>query len=68
MGFLDKLKESYSQVQANVKAERKAIKDEEKRQNGSSVSRLGKSSGLRVQDAIKEDDKTYLDIDHSLFF
>lgn len=25
-------------------------------------------TGLRVQDAIKEDDKTYLDIDHSLFF
>lgn len=33
MGFLDKLKESYSEAQANAKAERKAIKDEEKRQN-----------------------------------
>ena len=31
-------------------------------------SRFGEASGLRVQDVIKEDDKTYLDIDHSLFF
>lgn len=30
--------------------------------------RIGKSSGLHVQDMIKEDDKMYLDIDHSLVF
>lgn len=29
--------------------------------------RIGKSSGLHVQDVIKEDDKMYLDVDHSLF-
>ena len=32
------------------------------------VFKLQYLTGLRVQDAIKEDDKTYLDIDHSLFF
>ncbi|WP_240145587.1 hypothetical protein [Ligilactobacillus murinus] len=31
------------------------------------IFKLQHLTGLRIQDVIKEDDKTYLDIDHSLF-